>query len=300
MVGADAGRHIGVERGSAHAGRMPVDVIREAGAQLRHLGLVAGDDAGEVHHLGHADGAMPAQQALDVAGGEGPARRLKTRRGHARGRHHVDVERQVGAAVEQPVDAVGAEHVGDLVRVGDDRRRAVRQDRAGELVNRQLRGLDVHVSVDETGNQVGALDVQPLATVVATEADDVAVLDGDVDVEPLLGEDRKHPTARQHELGRLVPPRDCHPLRVDDGQDTAAAPGGMAGAEGFEPSALGFGDRCSNQAELRAYGRAQILPHPPGYGRRCQSDLRRPCGPSALLRPPMLAYAPLAAGSATG
>jgi hypothetical protein len=37
----------------------------------------------------------------------------------------------------------------------------------------------------------------------------------------------------------------------------------MAGAEGFEPSALGFGDRCSDQAELRPYGRAQILPHPP-------------------------------------
>src|SRR4029077_18893607 len=27
----------------------------------------------------------------------------------------------------------------------------------------------------------------------------------------------------------------------------------MAGAEGFEPSALGFGDRCSDQAELRPY-----------------------------------------------
>ena len=25
----------------------------------------------------------------------------------------------------------------------------------------------------------------------------------------------------------------------------------MAGAEGFEPSALGFGDRCSDQTELR-------------------------------------------------
>ena len=37
----------------------------------------------------------------------------------------------------------------------------------------------------------------------------------------------------------------------------------MAGAEGFEPSALGFGDRCSDQAELRPYGRGQILPHPP-------------------------------------
>src|SRR4029077_2396381 len=27
----------------------------------------------------------------------------------------------------------------------------------------------------------------------------------------------------------------------------------MAGAEGFEPSALGFGDRCSDQTELRPY-----------------------------------------------
>src|SRR5438128_1344734 len=27
----------------------------------------------------------------------------------------------------------------------------------------------------------------------------------------------------------------------------------LAGAEGFEPSALGFGDRCSDQAELRPY-----------------------------------------------
>src|SRR5260221_8281166 len=27
----------------------------------------------------------------------------------------------------------------------------------------------------------------------------------------------------------------------------------LAGAEGFEPSALGFGDRCSDQTELRPY-----------------------------------------------
>jgi hypothetical protein len=26
----------------------------------------------------------------------------------------------------------------------------------------------------------------------------------------------------------------------------------MAGAAGFEPATLGFGDRCSNQAELRS------------------------------------------------
>src|SRR5713101_7529433 len=46
---------------------------------------------------------------------------------HARRRHHVDVEGQVGAAIEQPVDAVGAEHVGDLVRVGHHRSGAMGQ-----------------------------------------------------------------------------------------------------------------------------------------------------------------------------
>jgi hypothetical protein len=37
----------------------------------------------------------------------------------------------------------------------------------------------------------------------------------------------------------------------------------MAGAEGFEPSALGFGDRCSDQTELRPYATG-ILPNPSG------------------------------------
>ena len=28
---------------------------------------------------------------------------------------------------------------------------------------------------------------------------------------------------------------------------------GLAGAAGFEPATLGFGDRCSDQTELRSY-----------------------------------------------
>src|ERR1700694_3371613 len=48
--------------------------------------------------------------------------------------------------------------------------------------------------------------------------------------------------------------------------DSAARPGrrvctkNLAGAEGFEPSALGFGDRCSDQTELRPYGPSESLP----------------------------------------
>ncbi len=38
----------------------------------------------------------------------------------------------------------------------------------------------------------------------------------------------------------------------------------MAGAEGFEPSALGFGDRCSDQTELRPYPPKRF--YPTAYG----------------------------------
>ena len=96
------------------------------------------------------------------------------------------------------MDAVGAEHVGDLVRIRDDSCRAVGQDGARELVHRELRGLDVHVSIDEPRREVGAFDVHPLAALVPAEADDMAVLDGDIDLEPLLGEHREDPTTRQH------------------------------------------------------------------------------------------------------
>src|SRR5579875_1843542 len=41
----------------------------------------------------------------------------------------------------------------------------------------------------------------------------------------------------------------------------------LAGAEGFEPSTLGFGDRCSDQAELRPSDRGHSLP------RRCRGQL---------------------------
>ena len=72
--------------------------------------------------------------------------------GHARGRHEPDVERDPAADVEQPVDAVGAEHVRDLVRVGDDRGRPERQHEPRELVDEELRRLEVHVGVDEAGD----------------------------------------------------------------------------------------------------------------------------------------------------
>ena len=126
--------------------------------------------------------------------------------------------------VEQPVDAVGAEHVRDLVRVGDDRGGAVGEHRAGELVDHQLRRLDVHVRVDEAGHEVAAARVDALSAGVAAEPRDAAVGDRDVDVEPLLREDREDARVLDHEVGLDVAARDVDQAAAADSLEHYSAP----------------------------------------------------------------------------
>ena len=211
VVGTDPGRGVGVQRPARHAGRVPVHVLGSGQCELGQLVRVAGDDAGKVHHLGEADHPAPAQQALEIAGRERSPRRLELRRGHARGGHEVDVQWKRPADVEQPVDAVGAEHVGDLVRIDDDGGRAERQHEPRELVHEQLRRLEVHVRVDEAGHDETAGGVQRLGALVVAEPCDVAVDDRDVGLEPLAGEHREDAAAADDEIGRLVPPCNRQP-----------------------------------------------------------------------------------------
>ena len=75
VVRADAGRGVGHQRAAEHAGRVAVDVLREA--ELRELRRRTADHAGEVHHLGDADHAPTAQQRVEVAGAQPPPRRLE-------------------------------------------------------------------------------------------------------------------------------------------------------------------------------------------------------------------------------
>ena len=130
--------------------------------------------------------------------------RFERRGGHARRRHEEDVELQSGRRVEQPVHAVDAEDVRDLVRVGDDRGRAERENESGELVDHQLHRLDVHVRVDEAGHDVASRCVQRLAALVATDARDEAIDHRDVGLEPLASEDREDATSPDDEVGGLV------------------------------------------------------------------------------------------------
>ena len=100
--------------------------------------------------------------------------------------------------------AVDAEDVRDLVRIGDDRGRPEREHEPRELVDHELHRLEVHVRVDESGNDESARGVERLAALVCPDPGDHAVDDGDVGVQPLAREDRQHAPAAHDEVGGLV------------------------------------------------------------------------------------------------
>jgi hypothetical protein len=64
--------------------------------------------------------------------------------------------------VQERADPFDPEHVRDLVRVQDDRRGPPRERGARELVEPELGRLQVHVPVDEAGQQDLPRDVDPL------------------------------------------------------------------------------------------------------------------------------------------
>src|SRR5207245_2781801 len=76
----------------------------------------------------------------------------------ARGRHAwrgapVELERHGAAVGDHQPDAVEAEDVGDLVRVGDRGDRAVGDGEAGELRGHHHRTFDVDVRINEPGQE---------------------------------------------------------------------------------------------------------------------------------------------------
>jgi hypothetical protein len=206
VVGADASGRVRLQGRAEHLGGVAVDVTRAVEGELRELAIVAGDHAREVHHLGEPDHPPAAEEPFEIPGRERPPRRLEVGGRDARGSHEEDLERKRRADVEEPVDAVGAEDVGDLVWIRDDRRCPERQDKPRELVDEELRRLEVHVCVDESGDDVPFGRVDDSGRLIAPEACHEPVADREVDLEPLAREDREDAPAADHEVGALVAP----------------------------------------------------------------------------------------------
>ena len=106
------------------------------------------------------------------------------------------------------MDAVGAEHVRDLVRIRHDRSRAERQHEPSELVREHLRRLDVDVGVNEARYDPLAGRVHDLRARRSPEPGDPPVGDRDIRLEPLPREHRQHLAAADHQVGGLVAARD--------------------------------------------------------------------------------------------
>ena len=135
------------------------------------------------------------------------ARALERRRRHAARGGDAERERQRRGHLGQRDDAGDAEHVGDLVRVGGDGGRPVREHGADELVDPQLRRLEVHVGVDEPRRQRGPADVDHLERVALAPPGDHAVGDRQRRVDPLARGGAEHPPAADQQVGGLVTPR---------------------------------------------------------------------------------------------
>ena len=183
---------------------MTVDMMRTVEPELLELVRRAIDDTREIHHLREPEHPTPTHERFEVARRQAAPRRLERGRGHTRRRHEVHVELEARACVEQPVHAVDAEDVRDLVRVGDDGGRPEREHESCELVDHELHGLEVHVRVDEPGDDVPPRRVERFAPVVAPDPGNDTVDDGDVGLQPLAREHREDASSANHEVGRFV------------------------------------------------------------------------------------------------
>jgi hypothetical protein len=208
VVGLGAGGQVGVERPAGHARAVPVHApVPRRGDAGEHL-RVAADHAREVHDLGHSAGAVALDQLAHVAGVERRAGALERGGGHAARGVDAERERQRRGGLGQSGDAGHAEHVRDLVRVGGDGRRAVRQHGADELVDPELGRLEVHVGIDERRRERAPGHVHDLVRVALAPPGDRAVGDRHCRVDPLARGRAEHAPSRDQQVGRLVAARD--------------------------------------------------------------------------------------------
>ncbi len=105
-------------------------------------------------------------------------------------------------AIEEELDALGAEHIGDLVRIADHRGDAIGQHAAVEFMRGDERGFDVQMRVDEAGHDDPAGNVDlGCALIIRTGADDAVAADGDIGCDKFARHQIEEATALQHEVG---------------------------------------------------------------------------------------------------
>ena len=96
------------------------------------------------------------------------------------------------------------DNVGQLVRVGNDGRGTRGEHDLREAFERQHRGLDVDVGIDEPRHQHAPPRVHGLLANVASDAGKPPVRHGHVALEPFPREDAEHARVAHHQVGGFV------------------------------------------------------------------------------------------------
>ncbi|KAF5043080.1 hypothetical protein DSECCO2_505950 [anaerobic digester metagenome] len=174
---------------------------------LRPEVLVAGEDTGDVHHLGKPDDALPPPEPGEVGCGKHGAAHIEGGCRDAGGEHDQDIERCPRSLGKHVFDPRRSADVRYLVGIGDHRRCAVGKDEPGILRRREERTLDVDVGVDQPGHYVGPRKVVILPPPVVSKANDATVLDRKVHALPGARERVEDLAAGEDGISRFEPPR---------------------------------------------------------------------------------------------
>ena len=129
------------------------------------------------------------KERLHIGGHQLGAAGLKAGAGDAGGDHKEHGEGEPFRLIQHVLDAVRAAGVGDLVGVGNHRCGALLQHTVGKAGGMGHGRFDMHVTIDETGAQIGPFCVDFLPAGVVADAEDDPIADGDV---PLLDGPSEH------------------------------------------------------------------------------------------------------------
>ena len=184
---------------------MAVDllVVRLRSDDLRDDLRVVVDHAVGVHHLGKT-----LHSGIVVEGVDGAVVQIRAGFVHRCGRdagrqHEPHVDGQSLGRLEHVIDAVGAHDVGDLMGVGDNRGRAVRQRCADEFLRRDKAGFQMDVRVNEARADDFAGHIVFDFALVAAKTHDQAVRHGDVARQQFVGEHVDIRCIFQHQISLL-------------------------------------------------------------------------------------------------
>ena len=202
VIRADPGGKIAVEIKPAEQRRMAIDMTALEGIELGKTDRVLVDDAGEVHEFRQTDDLFVVAERQELFDRQIGAGCLQMGSGHAARELDADIHDRLTGGIEEILDALGAEHIGDLMWIADHGGDAIRQDAAVEFMRRDQRGSDMQVGIDEAryDDLAGYVDFARPG-VIAACADDAVTADGDVGRNQFAGDEVKEPSALEHDIG---------------------------------------------------------------------------------------------------